>query len=80
MLLPHMVPPVVVGFQVGRNKIAGRDAFRRSHRHVVSLIVLVAARLFVWRIIGLLRLASRFGRPGRACGFIAPHFCNFIVL
>lgn len=53
MLLPHMVPPVVVGFQVAGIK------FRDSMRFIVpmallSLLILVPLDYLWWRIIGFL--------------------------
>lgn len=51
MLLPHMVPPVVVGFQVAGIKL--RDAMRFVvPTAIVSLIVLVPLDYLWWRIIG----------------------------
>lgn len=51
MLLPHMVPPVVVGFQVAGIKF--RDAMRFVvPTAMVSLIVLVPLDYLWWRIIG----------------------------
>ena len=51
MLLPHMVPPVVVGFQVAGIKL--RDAMRFVvPTAMVSLIVLVPLDYLWWRIIG----------------------------
>jgi len=53
MLLPHMVPPVVVGFQVAGIKF--RDAMRFVvPMALVSLVVLVPLDYLWWRIIGFL--------------------------
>lgn len=53
MLLPHMVPPVVVGFQVAG--IRFRDAMRYVFpTAAVSLLVLVPLDYLWWRIIGFL--------------------------
>jgi len=53
MLLPHMVPPVVVGFQVAGIKF--RDAMRYvAPVALVSLLVLVPLDYLWWRIIGFL--------------------------
>lgn len=53
MLLPHMVPPVVVGFQVAGIKF--RDAMRFVvPLALVSLLVLVPLDYLWWRIIGFL--------------------------
>jgi anion transporter len=53
MLLPHMVPPVVVGFQVAG--IRFRDAMRFVlPMALVSLIILVPLDYLWWRIIGFL--------------------------
>ncbi len=53
MLLPHMVPPVVVGFQVAGIKF--RDAMRYvAPMALVSLLFLVPLDYLWWRIIGFL--------------------------